>query len=114
MAVHMIFLGFWLTGLMNKLYAPKHVKATHVNNNLISRGPPNFSKNPLLWLQHMFHTYSPAEKAGIARAEWFEKKGHGYGVLQGSKPQTLGYGLADSPVFLLAWLIEKLHDWSDK
>jgi hypothetical protein len=37
----------------------------------------------------------------------------GYNVLQSTKPQTLAYGLADSPVALLAWLYEKLHDWSD-
>lgn len=32
---------------------------------------------------------------------------------QGTKPQTLGYALADSPVGLLAWIYEKLHDWTD-
>lgn len=31
----------------------------------------------------------------------------------GTKPQTVGYALADSPVALLAWIYEKLHDWTD-
>ena len=34
-------------------------------------------------------------------------------VEQATKPQTLGYGLADSPVGLLAWIYEKLVDWAD-
>lgn len=32
---------------------------------------------------------------------------------QSSKPQTLAYALNDSPVALLAWIYEKLHDWTD-
>jgi len=53
------------------------------------------------------------EKAGITRSEWFRKEGFGYNELQSTKPQTLGYGLHDSPVALLAWIYEKLHDWTD-
>ena len=41
------------------------------------------------------------------------KEGSGYNEIQRTKPQTLGYGLADSPVALLAWIYEKLHDWTD-
>lgn len=37
----------------------------------------------------------------------------GYNVLQATKPQTIGYALQDSPVALLAWIYEKLHDWTD-
>lgn len=32
---------------------------------------------------------------------------------QGTKPQTIGYALQDSPTALLAWVYEKLHDWTD-
>jgi microsomal epoxide hydrolase len=32
---------------------------------------------------------------------------------QETRPQTLGYGLYDSPVGLLAWIYDKLHSWSD-
>lgn len=41
------------------------------------------------------------------------EEGSGYRTQQSTKPQTLGYGLADSPVALLAWVYEKLHDWTD-
>lgn len=37
----------------------------------------------------------------------------GYNLEQSTKPQTLAYGLHDSPVALLAWIYEKLHDWTD-
>jgi pimeloyl-ACP methyl ester carboxylesterase len=36
-----------------------------------------------------------------------------YAVLQGTKPQTLAYGLNDSPVGLAGWIIEKFRTWSD-
>ncbi len=37
----------------------------------------------------------------------------GYVMIQSTKPQTLGYGLSDSPVGLAAWIIEKFYGWSD-
>jgi len=37
----------------------------------------------------------------------------GYQWIQGTKPQTLAYGLTDSPVGLAAWIVEKFHTWSD-
>lgn len=41
------------------------------------------------------------------------KEGRGYNLEQSTKPQTLAYALNDSPVALLAWIYEKLHDWTD-
>ena len=43
---------------------------------------------------------------------WWEAEG-GYSHEQGTKPQTLSYGLNDSPVGLAAWIIEKFRSWSD-
>jgi hypothetical protein len=75
--------------------------------------PPTLSKNPLLWLHHAITPYNAREKAGTARLEWFQKYGTGYFQVQATKPQTLGYSLVDSPIGLLAWIYEKLHDWAD-
>jgi microsomal epoxide hydrolase len=36
-----------------------------------------------------------------------------YQQIQGSKPQSLGVGLNDSPAGLAAWIVEKFHGWSD-
>ena len=37
----------------------------------------------------------------------------GYRTLQATKPQTLAYSMIDSPVGIAAWIIEKMHGWSD-
>jgi len=56
---------------------------------------------------------SAAEKEFLAKTKvWLEKEA-GYQKIQGTKPETLAYGLNDSPVGLLAWIIEKFHTWSD-
>jgi len=55
----------------------------------------------------------PDERAFLAeRAEAFAE-GRGYQQIQGTKPQTLGYGLTDSPSGLAAWIVEKFQGWSD-
>ena len=54
-----------------------------------------------------------AEQAHSAHRErWFLDEG-GYNHIQGTKPQTLSYGLNDSPAGLAAWIIEKYRTWSD-
>lgn len=58
--------------------------------------------------------YTPAESTGLERTQEFQKSGMGYYNLQTTRPQTLGYSLADSPIGLLAWMYEKLHDWTDE
>jgi pimeloyl-ACP methyl ester carboxylesterase len=45
-------------------------------------------------------------------AEWRILEG-GYSAIQGTKPQTLAFGLHDSPVGTLAWIVEKWQTWSD-
>ena len=47
-----------------------------------------------------------------ARAAYMQNE-TGYQAIQGTKPQTLGYGLADSPAGVAAWIVEKFHGWSD-
>ncbi|KAI1337911.1 alpha/beta-hydrolase [Xylariaceae sp. FL0016] len=102
--------GCHISRAMAHLY-PKYCKATHLNFD--SANPPEYAKNPLLALQHNMRPYTAYEKQGMDRAAWFEKEGRGYQLEQSTKPQTLGYGLADSPVACLAWIYEKLHDWTD-
>jgi hypothetical protein len=99
-----------ITRIMGLLY-PHHVQASHIN--MIRGHQPTFISNPILAIQHALTPYSQRDKAGLARSSWFLKEGSGYRTEQGTKPQTLGYALADSPVGLLAWIYEKLHDWTD-
>ncbi|KAM3084785.1 hypothetical protein ACMFMG_003239 [Clarireedia jacksonii] len=102
--------GFWITRTMGKLY-PEHCKASHLN--MVFAQPPSLLVNPIEKVGDMISPYSKHEKQTIERKKWFQAESRGYNVLQSTKPQTLAYGLADSPVALLAWLYEKLHDWSD-
>lgn len=102
--------GYYITRTISLLY-PEHCKATHVN---MDQGEaPTFSSNPILALQHAVTPYTETETTGLARTEWFLSQGSGYRAQQSTKPQTLGYSFADSPVGLLAWIYEKLHDWTD-
>ncbi|KAK6209017.1 phosphoribosylformylglycinamidine synthase [Pestalotiopsis sp. IQ-011] len=90
---------------------PSNCRATHLNMD--TGNPPTFLTNPVLAAQHVVTPYTKRESEGRARSEWFQKEGRGYNVEQSTKPQTLGYALADSPVACLAWIYEKLHDWTD-
>lgn len=67
----------------------------------------------MLLLQYLTGWYTQAEKAGLKRTDWYRKEGSGYREIHSTKPHTLGFALADSPVALLAWIYEKLHDWTD-
>ncbi|KAI1828305.1 microsomal epoxide hydrolase [Xylaria intraflava] len=102
--------GAHITRVVSRLY-PQHCKATLLNMDVAKS--PEFLKNPLLAIKHAVTPYTKAERAGLKRSEWFDKEGYGYNVEQSTKPQTLGYGLVDSPVACLAWIYEKLHDWTD-
>lgn len=95
---------------MSILY-PDHAKATHLNMDVGQA--PEFLKNPLLAAENVLAPLTQREKDGVARSDWFKREGFGYNLLQRTKPQTIGYALADSPVALLAWIYEKLHDWTD-
>jgi pimeloyl-ACP methyl ester carboxylesterase len=53
------------------------------------------------------------EKAYLEELRCWEREETGYQWIQGTKPQTLAYGLTDSPVGLAAWIVEKFRTWSD-
>ncbi|KAI9655326.1 MAG: hypothetical protein M1821_005473 [Bathelium mastoideum] len=103
--------GWFITRTI-ALHYPAHSLAHHVNMAR-PQGPPAFRSQPLLALQHAVTPYSARERQDLGRAQWFQDQGWGYGGIQSTKPQTLGYGLADSPAALLAWIYEKLVDWTD-
>ncbi|KLO16560.1 alpha/beta-hydrolase [Schizopora paradoxa] len=100
-----------ITKMLARAYGTKHVKAWHTNTPIAV--PPKLSSNPIICLQHLVTPYTAAEKAGIERGLWFRKSGRGYFDEQSTQPQTLGYSLADSPSGLLAWIYEKLINWTD-
>jgi epoxide hydrolase len=56
---------------------------------------------------------TPGEKARMAALRELQTEGKGYLAIQSSKPQTLAYALADSPVGQLAWIVEKFEAWTN-
>ncbi len=57
-------------------------------------------------------TFSDAEKTAFAGLEHFYRKGFGYAEMMNTRPQTIGYSLADSPVGMLAFFYDKFTEWT--
>ncbi len=55
---------------------------------------------------------SPAETAAFTALGTFFSKNAGYGVMMVTRPQTVGYGLSDSPAGLAAWMYDKFAQWT--
>jgi epoxide hydrolase len=82
-----------------------HVAGLHLNFCLA--GPPAGVKDPN-------EGVTPAELERMrTRQTVFDTEERGYFLEQSTKPQTVGYGLDDSPAGLAAWVVEKFHGWSD-
>ena len=56
---------------------------------------------------------TPAEQASLAAMAYYQEKDSGYSKEQSTRPQTLGYGLVDSPAGQAAWIYEKYWAWTD-
>ena len=82
----------------------EHLAGIHLN--MVVAGPPPGAENPM-------EGATPDELARVAAFGEFQAKETGYQQIQGTKPQTLGYGLTDSPAGLAAWIVEKFRTWSD-
>lgn len=82
------------------LLAPEQVVGVHLNYLRIN---PPAADIPL----------QPGEAERIAKLQQYNANVPGYIGIQSTKPQTLAYGLTDSPTGQLAWIAEKFHAWSD-
>ncbi|MGW4423172.1 epoxide hydrolase family protein [Streptosporangium sp. NPDC004631] len=66
-----------------------------------------------------FPTFDPAEMEGLTETEqarmriYAEDDRSGYAVIQATRPQTVAFGLHDSPAAQLAWIVEKFKEWTD-
>ena len=81
-----------------------HVAGLHLNFCLA--GPPPGAKDPN-------EGVTPAELERTRARQTFFETERGYFLEQSTKPQTIGYGLDDSPAGLAAWIVEKFRSWSD-
>jgi len=83
------------------LHHPDRVIAAHVS--AVAEKPPAQGALPP----------SAAELDYQARAAIWAREEGGYQAIQSSRPQTLAFALADSPVGLASWIVEKFRNWSD-
>jgi pimeloyl-ACP methyl ester carboxylesterase len=80
---------------------PEHVAGIHLTPPLAPPDPATFDE-----LTH-------GERAALASLEHAAEWDSGYSKEQATRPQTIGYALADSPVALCAWIVEKFWAWTD-
>lgn len=79
-----------------------------IHVNFLVTLPPVPMKNPITLLWLILRWFTPEEKKRLARLQWWLKDEIGYSKIHETKPQTISYGLLDSPVGMLAWIGEKL------
>lgn len=114
-----------LAGLMQRLGYEKYAIAGGDWGAIINRNLANTYPERLLGLHsNMVLAGAPADEAQrddvseaesslrTARTAYMQNE-VGYQQIQRTKPQSLGYGLNDSPAGLAAWIVEKFHGWSD-
>ena len=92
--------GCFVASVMGHRY-PQHLGGIHLNMLAVRRDPAMLA-NP-----------TPEETIYLKQLNHFLKEEIGYQWIQGTKPQTLAFGLTDSPAGLTAWIVEKFRAWTD-
>jgi microsomal epoxide hydrolase len=97
--------GDWGAGISTAVAVKRPDRLIGLHVNMILGVPPD-PAHPLAGL-------TEAEKARQAWKADYDARETGYIAIQGTKPQSLAYGMTDSPVGLAAWVVEKFRTWSD-
>lgn len=79
----------------------QHCAGIHINMPIVAPDPATMED------------LTATEQAALADMGAYGETGSGYSKQQSTYPQTLGYGLADSPVGQMAWVVEKFYLWTD-
>jgi microsomal epoxide hydrolase len=86
---------------------PEHVAGVHINM-CVTLPPPD----PAAMAQLMAEM-TESDMGRLQFGGYFFQDGFGWMKIQATRPQTLAYGLTDSPVGQLAWIAEKFKEWTD-
>ena len=92
--------GAFITSVLGVRY-PERLAGIHLNLLAVRRDPTP-PESP-----------TEEERAYLAELAHWLREETGYLQIQGTRPQTVAYGLTDSPVGLAAWIVEKFRQWSD-
>ena len=109
-----------LHGLMGSLgHSPLPRGRRRLGRVASAAGSPSRTRTPSqalhLYMMPLRRPQAWPESEIVARAAldaWTQEEG-GYAHIQGTRPQTLAYGLTDSPVGLMSWIAEKFDVWTD-
>ena len=95
--------GDWETSISTSIgqQDPEHVAGIHLTPPLAPPDPATFDD------------LTDRERAALASLEHAAEWESGYSQEHATRPQTIGYALADSPAALCAWIVEKLWAWTD-
>ena len=95
--------GDWGAGVTTAMaqHAPDGLAAIHLNMAFAFPDPETMAD------------LTPTEARALADLGAHAESGMGYSSQQSTRPQTLGYGLTDSPAGQLAWIVEKFWAWTD-
>jgi pimeloyl-ACP methyl ester carboxylesterase len=95
--------GDWGAGVTTALGIrhPDHVAGIHLN--MVTAPPDPATMNDL----------TAQEQGALDSLQYYRRFDSGYSKQQSTRPQTVGYGLVDSPAALCAWIVEKFWSWTD-
>ncbi|MEH6567910.1 MAG: epoxide hydrolase family protein [Halioglobus sp.] len=79
----------------------QHCAGIHINMPIVAPDPETMND------------LTPQEVSALEGMSFYNDWDSGYSKQQSTRPQTLGYGLADSPVGQMAWIMEKFYAWTD-
>jgi epoxide hydrolase len=80
---------------------PEHLAGIHLNMPVVPPDPATMND------------LTEQERAALAAMKYYSEWDSGYSKEQSTRPQTVGYGLVDSPAALCAWIVEKFWSWTD-
>lgn len=95
--------GDWGAGVTTALGLHDRDHAVGIHLNLVVALPD----------PETFDDLTDAERAALDSMTFYQEWDSGYSKQQSTRPQTVGYGLVDSPAAQCAWIIEKFYAWSD-
>lgn len=103
--------GSLISRYMAKQYGTSGLVAYHTNTP--APVEPSKREHPELYEKIQLIGLTEEEQQCLVKTSIFMSDGQGYFAMQSTRPTTIGYSLRDSPVALLSWIYEKLHEWGD-